>query len=71
QLTDNTPQPAYRHDNRPINFGLICLKKLKLSTRKHHDYKLIDISHHAQNKIEQIIKERNKHLSKININKIE
>ncbi|MDO8059121.1 arginine--tRNA ligase ['Crotalaria aegyptiaca' phytoplasma] len=70
QLIAIMKQMGYDFDIQHVNFGLICLNKIKISTRKHQDYKLIDIINHARNKIEKIIANRNNNLSKKNITKI-
>ncbi|MDO7983646.1 arginine--tRNA ligase [Candidatus Phytoplasma fabacearum] len=70
QLIEIMKKMGYSFDIQHVNFGLICLNKIKISTRKHQDYKLIDIIHYAQKKIIKIIENRNKNLSKINISKV-
>ncbi|MDO8057257.1 arginine--tRNA ligase [Candidatus Phytoplasma gossypii] len=70
QLIAIIKQMGYDFDIQHVNFGLICLNKIKISTRKHQDYKLIDIIDHARNKIAKIIAKRNNNLSKTNITKI-
>ncbi|MDV3166422.1 MAG: arginine--tRNA ligase ['Waltheria sp.' little leaf phytoplasma] len=70
QLIAIMKRMGYDFDIQHVNFGLICLNKVKISTRKHQDYKLIDIINHARNKIEKIIENRNNNLSKTNITKI-
>ncbi|MDO8053912.1 arginine--tRNA ligase ['Opuntia sp.' phytoplasma] len=70
QLIAIMKQMGYDFDIQHVNFGLICLNKIKISTRKHQDYKLIDIINHARNNIEKIIINRNNNLSKKNITKI-
>ncbi|MDO8064218.1 arginine--tRNA ligase [Candidatus Phytoplasma bonamiae] len=70
QLIAIMKKMGYFFDIQHVNFGLICLNEVKISTRKHQDYKLIDIIRYAQNKIIKIIENRNKTLSKINISKV-